>query len=45
MAHPNVRFVVIDDLQPTRVLLCARADDDRHSVRAFEQLVVDIAGT
>ncbi|MEN0136153.1 MAG: LysR family transcriptional regulator [Rhodococcus sp. (in: high G+C Gram-positive bacteria)] len=37
--HPGVRFVVVDDLPPTRVLLCARAGDDDSAVRAFEQLV------
>ncbi|MBV6756382.1 MULTISPECIES: LysR family transcriptional regulator [Rhodococcus] len=42
-AHPGVRFVVVEDLAPTRVLLCARSDNSDPTVRKFEQLVEDIA--
>ncbi|MFC9556886.1 LysR family transcriptional regulator [Rhodococcus sp. NPDC056960] len=41
-AHPGVRFVVIEDLAPTHVLLCARADNTNPAVTAFEQLVSEI---
>ncbi|MBC2640660.1 MULTISPECIES: hypothetical protein [unclassified Rhodococcus (in: high G+C Gram-positive bacteria)] len=44
-AHPGVRYVAIEDLAPTHVLLCARADDTNPAVAAFEQLVSEIVDT
>ncbi len=38
-AHPGVRFVPIDDLSPTKVLLCALADSTDPDVGRFEQVV------
>ncbi len=37
-SHPGVRFVPVDDLPLTRVLLCARADSADPAVARFEQV-------
>ncbi|GAB07130.1 LysR family transcriptional regulator [Gordonia amarae] len=42
-AHPQVRFVPVDDLSPNHVVLAVAADDARTVVADFERLVATVA--
>lgn len=42
-AHPQVRFVPVDDLSPNHVVLAVAADDARTVVADFQRLVATVA--